>query len=208
MIESLKRRVIEVAAQAEEEGLCRHRSGNFSMKDDKTGYIVITPSGIKRDHLNEDSMIVVDADGNIIENKSDCKPSSELPMHLTAYRTRPDISAVCHTHALFATVFAVQSREIKPIVFEAFNYGVKLPVAKYGRPGTEELANSIIEPLKQSDACLLEKHGALTVGNTIEDAYLKMQYVEDVARVYFYSLMLGTEPESIPKKEFDSYRKR
>lgn len=208
MLEALKRRVIEVAAQGENEGLCRHKSGNFSMKDDETGYIVVTPSGVKRCDLNEDAIIVVDIEGNIIENKSTYKPTSELPMHLVAYKTRPDISAVCHTHALFATTFAVQSKEIKPVVFEAIDYGVKLPIAKYGRPGSMDLANSIIEPLKQSDACLLEKHGALTVGSSIEDAYLKMQYVEDVAQIYFYSLLLGKEPEVIPEEEFDAVMHR
>lgn len=208
MLEELKRRVIAVAVEAEKEGLCRHKSGNFSMKDAKTGYIVVTPTGIKREDLNEDAIIVVDSEGKVVENRSTYKPTSELLMHLVAYKARPDISAVVHTHAIFATVFAVQSKEIRPIVFEAFGYGGKLPIAKYGRPGTMELANSIIDPLKQSDACLLEKHGALTVGNSIEDAYLKMQYVEDVARIYFYSLLLGKEPDVIPEEEFDAIRRR
>jgi Ribulose-5-phosphate 4-epimerase and related epimerases and aldolases len=208
MLEALKRRVIEVATEAENEGLCRHKSGNFSMKDAETGYIVVTPSGVKRCDLNEDAIIVVDIEGNVIENKSTYKATSELPMHLVAYKTRPDISAVCHTHALFATVFAVQSKEIKPVVFEAYGFGGSLPIAKYGTPGTMDLANSIIEPLKKADACLLEKHGALTVGTTIEDAFLKMQYVEDVAQIYFYSLQLGKEPDTIPQKEFDAVSHR
>lgn len=204
MLEALKRRIIEVASEAEREGFCRHKSGNFSMKDDETGYIVVTPSGIKRTDLNEDAMIVVDIEGKVIENKSPYSPSSELLMHLAAYKTRPDISAVCHTHALYATVFAVQSREVKPVVFEASGYGAKLPIAKYGTPGSLDLANSIIEPLKHGDACLLEKHGAVTVGKTIEDAFLKMQYVEDVSQIYFYCLLLGSEPEPIPEKEFNA----
>lgn len=202
MLEVLKRRVIEVASEAEREGFCRHKSGNFSMKDADTGYIVVTPSGVKRADLNEDAMIVVDIEGNVIENKSTYKPTSELLMHLVAYKTRPDISAVCHTHALFATVFAVQSKEVKPIVFESIGYGIKLPIAKYGTPGSQELADSVIEPLKHGDACLLEKHGAMTVAKTIEEAFLKMQYVEDVSQIYFYCLLLGKEPDPISYEEF------
>jgi len=193
MLEELKRRVIAVAVQAEAEGLCKHRAGNFSMKDAETGYIVITPSGVKRADLNEDAIIVVDTEGNVIENKSTYKASSELPMHLVAYKTRPDMSAVVHTHAPFATAFAVQAKEIPFIVREAKCYGGTVRVAKYAKPGTMDLGNSIIEPLKLGDACLLEKHGVLVVGKTIEDAYLKMQYVEDVAEIYLHTLGMGVK---------------
>ncbi|TDT50343.1 class II aldolase/adducin family protein [Fonticella tunisiensis] len=203
MLESLKERLVQVAKQAEKDGLCKYKSGNFSIRDENTNYILITPSGAKRDDLDANSIIVVNIDGEIIENKTNYKPSSELQMHLMAYKNREDINGVCHTHSLFATVFAVIPMEIKPIVFEAMAYGVHVPVAKYERPGTKELAESIVEPLKISDACLLEKHGVLTVGNNLEDAYLKMQYVEDVAKIYYHALILDKKIQEIPQREFD-----
>jgi L-fuculose-phosphate aldolase len=209
MLENLKKRILKIADRAEKDGLIRHGSGNFSMRDEKTGYICITPTGQDRNNSDIDSILVIDIDGNIIENKKGLKPTSETLMHLSAYRNREDIKSVCHTHAVYATIFAVQNKEIAPIVFENLMLGGRVPVAKYGTPGTTELANSIIEPLKISDACLLEKHGVLTVGNSIEEAYIKMQYVEDIAKIYLYSLLLGQkEPEIIPQREFDKVLNR
>lgn len=203
MLEILKEEVIDIASKAENEGLCRHRSGNFSIRDKKTNYICITPSGVKRDDLNKDAIVVVDIDGNIIENKLSYKPSSELLMHIAAYKTRDDVYGVCHTHAIYATIFAILSMEIRPIVFEAIDYKIHVPIAKYATPGSKELANSIIEPLKVSDACLLEKHGVLTVGPNLDEAYLKMEYVEDVAKLNYFILAIGKKPQEIPLSEFN-----
>lgn len=203
MLEHIKERIFRVSIEAEKEGLIRHKSGNFSMKDEKTGYICITPTGQSRNDLDIDSILVVDIEGNIIENKKSLQPTSEMEMHLVAYKNRKDILAVCHTHAIHATAFAVQGKKIPPLVFESSVYGRVVPVAKYYTPGTIELAKSIIEPLRESDACLLEKHGVVTVGKDIEDAYLKMGYVEDIARIYLYSLMIGgKEPTPIEESEF------
>ncbi|MTI46601.1 class II aldolase/adducin family protein [Sporosalibacterium faouarense] len=206
MLNDLKKKVVEIAKRADNEGLCKHKSGNFSIRDHETGYILITPSAVAREVLKEEDIAVVDIEGNIIELKSDVKPSSELKVHLVAYKQRDDVFGVCHTHSHYATAFAVQGLEIKPVVFEAVAYGVRTPIAKYGRPGTQELANSIIEPLKESDACLLEKHGVITVGKDLEDAYLKAQYVEDVAEIAYCSMVIGGGklPEAIPQEEFDA----
>ncbi|KLU63565.1 L-fuculose phosphate aldolase [Peptococcaceae bacterium CEB3] len=207
MLQVLKEKVVIIAKKAENSGLCKHKSGNFSLRDPETGYIVITPSGIAREMLTTRDIAIVDLDGNIIELESRVKPTSELLVHLIAYKTRPDIHGVCHTHSRFATAFAVQSKEIMPIVFEAVAYGIRVPVAKYERPGTQALANTIVEPLKISDACLLEKHGVVTVGKDLDDAYLKAQYVEDVAEIYYRALVLGQkEPEEIPQEDFHSVK--
>ncbi len=210
MLENIKERILKIAEKAENDGLIRHGSGNFSMRDEETGYICITPpTGQDREDSDIDSILVIDIDGNIVENKKGLKPTSETLMHLSAYRNREDVKAVCHTHAIYSTIFAVQNKEIPPVVFESMMFGGIVPVAKYGTPGTTELADSIIEPLKKSDACLLEKHGVLTVGNAIEEAYIKMQYVEDMAKIYLYSLLLGQkEPERIPQSEFDKVLNR
>lgn len=204
MFEDLKIKILNTANQAEKDGLIRHGSGNFSIRDKETGYICITPTGQNRNDNSVDSILVVDIDGNIIENKMDLKPTSEMKVHLSAYKSRKDVMSVCHTHAIHATAFAVQNKEIPSVVFESVVYGTVVPVAKYATPGTQELGDSIVEPLKSSDACLLEKHGVITVGKSIEDAYLKMQYVEDMARIYLYALMMGhKEPETIPQSEFE-----
>jgi L-fuculose-phosphate aldolase len=51
MLEELKLRVMNVAKQAQREGMCKHKSGNFSMRDTETGYVVITPTSVDREEL-------------------------------------------------------------------------------------------------------------------------------------------------------------
>ena len=107
MLENLKEIVVEVAKKAQNIGLCKHKAGNFSIRDKETGYIVITPSAVDREKLTVDDVCVVDIDANLIEVKTDVRPTSEILMHLQAYKSRPDLHAVAHTHSKYATMFAV-----------------------------------------------------------------------------------------------------
>lgn len=209
MLEELKRKVVEISKKADAAGLCKHKSGNFSIRDSKTGYIVVSPSGIAREELTINHICVVDMNLKVIEVFKNVKPTSELLMHVEAYKCRPDVKAIVHTHSKFATAFSVVNKEIPPIVYEIMNVvggdGI-IRVAPYGRPGTVELSRTIIEPISKADACLMAHHGVLSVSSeSIEDAYLRASYVEEVAEVYYRTLMIngGREPETIPKEELN-----
>jgi L-fuculose-phosphate aldolase len=208
MLEDLKSKVIRVAVAAEQSGLCKHKSGNFSIIDRERGLIVISPSALDRNTMDIDDILVISVTGEIIEAGKRAKVSTEYPLHIKAYETRGDISSVIHTHSPYATAFAIRGEPIQPVVFEAFFYGVRTAVAKYGRPGTKYLAESVAEPLQGADVCLLKSHGVLIVGGDIEETLLKAQYVEDVAKLYHLSICLGNgEPDVIPDEEFELYKK-
>jgi L-fuculose-phosphate aldolase len=208
MLEDLKLRVIRTAVAAEQSGLCRQKSGNFSMIDRTRELIVISPSALDRNTTEIDDVPVMSMKGEIVEAGKRAKASTEYLMHIKAYETRDDISSVIHTHSEYATVFAVRGEPIKPVVFEAFFYGVRTIVAEYGRPGTARLAESVTDPLRDADVCLLKNHGVLVVGGTIEETLLKAQYVEDVAKLYYLSVCLGNnEPDVIPAEEFELYKR-
>ncbi|QAT39112.1 class II aldolase/adducin family protein [Clostridium sp. JN-9] len=209
MLENLKKQVVAVAQEADRKGLCKHGSGNFSIRDKETGYVLVTPTGVPREELTYHDICVVDMNGNVIEIETDVKPTSEVFMHLEAYKCRPEVISVVHTHSRFATTFAVLNKEIPPMVYEAMVYGGVVKVAPYGRPGTKELAESIIEPLKHGDACLLEQHGVVTVDSSdIKKALLKAFYVEEVAEIYYGALVIngGKEPKVIPASEFTAWK--
>lgn len=210
MLEILKKQVVKIAKEADKSGLCKHRSGNFSIRDKETGYVVITPSGIDRDELTYHDICVVDLDANVIEIETSVKPTSELLMHLQIYKTREDINAVVHTHSRFATTFAVLRKPIPAIIFECSNLGLKdavVPVAKYGRPGTTELSDSVIEPIKRADAILLEKHGVVTVDKDLKEALLKAHYVEELAEIYYRTLVVNCskEPDAFSVEELTKW---
>lgn len=192
MLEELKLKVVNIAKKAENSGLCKYKSGNFSIR--KENFILITPSGISRENMTIDDIIVIDIEGNIIEKKLELKPSSEYLMHLEIYKNRKDINGIVHTHSKFATAFAVANKSILPVVSEAiliFEKDGIVRVAPYAQPGSKELGISTANILKDYNVCLMEKHGAITVSEKgLEDAFLKAQYLEEVAEIYYYSLNL------------------
>ena len=202
MLELLKAQLVDTAVKAERYGLCKHKSGNFSALDRENGVIAITPSGVSRDVLSQDDIFIADLSGNIIEAGKTGAPSGELNMHLEAYKCRSDITAVIHTHSPYATAFAAKGKAIMPIVVEAMIYGYTTKVIPYHAPYTKELAESIKAPLQETDVCLLKNHGVLIVGDGLVQTLLKAVYVEDVARIYLFTLQMGgAEPDHLKAPE-------
>ncbi len=211
MLESLKKDVCEIAKRAQADGMCKHKSGNFSARDPQTGYIVITPTSVDRELLTPRDMVVMDINANVIENLSGLRPTSESLMHLKIYETRPETRAVAHTHSMYGTTFAVLNKPIPAMVYEAANLGMtkgRIPVAPYGRPGTPDLAESIVEAAKESECLLMERHGTVAFdAENIYEAYLKACYIEEMAQLYYNVLTAsgGKEPYSFPQEELQQW---
>ena len=104
-------------------------------------------------------------------------------MQLLIYKQRRDAEAVCHTHAHNAAAFACLGVPVKPVIFESMMYGGYCKVMPFEEPGSIELGWSAVEGLKGTYATILGKHGLLSIGESIYDAYLKTVYVEDVCDV-------------------------
>ena len=132
-------------------------------------------------------------------------------MHLNIYQTRPDVRAIAHTPSQFATTFAVLEKPIPAVVYEIANLNcskARIPVAPYGRPGTPALADSVVDSVKEADVLLLQGHGSVAVdeGN-IDEAYLKVCYIEELAELYYHALTAngGQEPKSFPVEELQKW---
>ena len=211
MLETLKKDVCQIAKRAQKDGLCKHKSGNFSARDLESGYVVITPTSVDRELLTPRDMIVMDLDATVVENLSGLKPTSESLMHLIIYRQRPEATAIAHTHSAYATTFALLNKPIPAIVYEVANLGLtkgRVPVAPYGRPGTTDLADSVIESCKEADCFLLEKHGAVALDNRdIYEAFLKAAYIEELAELYHHALTANNcqEPPAFAQEELQKW---
>ena len=187
MYEELRKRVLAAAQLAEKSGLCNSGGGNFSMIDREKNFVITTPHDCDRFTMSWRDVVVMDMDANIIEAPPGIIPSSEKFIHLAIYKNRPDVMAVCHNHAPYTSVFAGLSMEIRPVVTEAMMFDCRCPLAPYGAPSTPQLAENIVNTLGDKGvACVMERHGMLTVSSTgIEDALRKAIYVEETAKVYF-----------------------
>ena len=203
MLQNLKIKLIKIAKDAEKYNLCKEKTGNFSIRDESSGYIIITPSKIKRENLKEENICVVDLNGNEIEVMDGIRPSSELLLHLEIYKARKDIRSIMHIHSIYATTFAVANKAIPPITYDSANYGGYIYVANYKKTKTIELVKDVIEQLNKSDACLLEKDGVVVVSEDIDNVLLKARYVEEVAEIYYRTLTLNQfkEPERLTREE-------
>ncbi|MWP48427.1 MULTISPECIES: class II aldolase/adducin family protein [unclassified Gilliamella] len=210
MLEIQKQYVVDMAKKSSEWGLCKHKAGNSSVRDKETGYVLVTPTTIDKKLLTIRDIVVMDLDANVIEADSGLRPTSECLMHLEIYKARPDIFAISHTHSIFATSFAVLARPIPAVVYECAILNLKdgvIPVAPYGRPGTPDLSNSVIEPIKRADAILMEKHGAIAVDKDPYEAVLKAAYIEEMAEIYYHALLIngGKDPGGFPSQELQSW---
>ena len=98
----IKQEVVRIAQRADNMGLCRYKSGNFSMIDRQNGLVYITPSGISRDKLSEEKIAIVDLDGNIIE--APYRPSIETSIHIGVYKLRQEAYGVAHSHSRYVHI--------------------------------------------------------------------------------------------------------
>ena len=191
MLEAIKETVLHYAQQAERDGLCRHRAGNFSIRDIESGYICITPTGMDRMEMQTDDIVVIDGTGHTVEACSGQRPTSELMMHCAIYRNRSDVHAVAHTHSRAATAFAVMNKPIPAIVYELSLLGCRegyVPVAPYGRPGTRAAAENVLQPLSIANVALMQAHGVVAVAADLKEALLRASYVEELADIYYRTL--------------------
>ena len=104
------------------------------------------------------------------------RPTSEIRMHLLAYELRPDVSAVVHAHLPYATACTLAGIDLlEPILPEVVITLGGIPTAAYATPGTEEVPEAIRGIIQEYDALLLSRHGAMTVGRDVMDAYNKIE---------------------------------
>ncbi len=142
--------------------------------------------------MTTDMIIKCDMNGKVLSGNPKYRPSSEVKMHLEVYKERPDVRSVVHAHPAFATSFAVAGIPLDRCVLpEAIIVIGSVPIAPYGLPSTMEIPDRMRPFIKESDAILLENHGALTLGSSLLDAYHKMETLEHTASIVWKAMQLG-----------------
>lgn len=193
MLPALRAEVCELHAALPDNHLVAWTSGNVSARDPETGYIVIKPSGVKFRDLRPDNMVIVDANGKVVE--ADHKPSSDTASHCYIYRHRPDVFGIVHTHSRYATAFASLGRSI-PCVLTAMadEFGGDIPCGGFALIGGEEIGKVVIETLagSHSPAVLLQSHGVFAIGKSGEAAVKAAVMTEDNAATVWTALQIGT----------------
>ena len=201
----LRQEIIRVTRIVANQGLIRSSDGNLSARLDESRFLM-TPSGLYKMSMEPDDPIVVNENGEVLNGKPGLKPTSEINMHLEAFRQRSDINAVLHAHPPYATALTIAGLPFPtnylPEVLIALG---DVPVAQYGTPGTPALAESIQEFIKDHNAVILSHHGSITVGKSFEEALIALERLEHAAYTYYLAHNLST-PVPLPDKELDDLR--
>ncbi|MFE9437451.1 class II aldolase/adducin family protein [Streptomyces sp. NPDC006602] len=171
--------LVATARRTVSDGLVVGTSGNVSVRVEDT--VLVTPSGVPYDRLAPDDVTGVDLDGRQVLGT--LVPTSELPMHLAVYRTT-DARAVVHTHAVHATAVSTLVPELPAIHYMTGALGGPVRVAPYATYGTDELAENVLHALEDRSACLLQNHGTLTYGTTLDQAYNRTAQLEWMCRLW------------------------
>jgi L-fuculose-phosphate aldolase len=185
----LRRDLVEVCRRLHERDLVGAGEGNVSCRL-APGRILVTPSGANKGYLAASDLVVVDLDGAKVRGRG--RPSTELRMHLAAYAARPDVGAVVHAHPLTAIALTVAG--VPPpndLVPEASVTLGEIAVARFATPGTDEVPRSLAPLLPRHDVVLLERHGALALGEDLFRAADRLETLERVARVAVLARLLG-----------------
>jgi L-fuculose-phosphate aldolase len=137
-------------------------------------------------------VLTVDLAGRLLSGSG--RATTELPMHLAIYRRREDVGAIVHAHPPFATAFAVAGIPLdRPILAEAVLLLGPVPLVAYAPPSTQELAEAVAGAAAGASALLLANHGAVALAETLEQAVIRMETLEHLARVSLLARLLGRE---------------
>ncbi|MBR2736072.1 MAG: class II aldolase/adducin family protein [Firmicutes bacterium] len=188
-----KANILEAGRRMYDKDYCAANDGNISCRT-ADGCFWVTPSGVSKGFMEEETLVKVDIEGNILEKNSELGISSEINLHLAVYRNRPDVNAVVHAHPPLSTAFACARRNLdKPVVNEAvLNLGT-VPCAPFALPGTKDLADSILPYLQGHAAVLLANHGSVTWGDSMERAYFRLETLEYYAKMM---ILTGLGPKA------------
>lgn len=188
--------VVRVVAELEARGLNRGSTGNCSTRWDDEIFL-ITPSGVAASDVTIESLVQVrygetgePPDLQVATMRY--RASSEWRFHRDIYQSRADVCAIVHVHSTYATSLACTGRGIP-----AFHYmiaiagGNDIRCARYATYGTQELSKNVVAALEGRNACLMENHGMLATGKSLNDALATTVEVEALAEQYAISLILG-----------------
>ena len=180
--------------------------GNVSVRIKGENAFAITPSGMPYKDLAPDDICILDFEKNQIEGAH--APSVESGMHVAIYKRRPDVNAVVHTHQNKASIFSVINRPI-PALFDevCMNIGEIVDVVPYALSGSQELAENVAGKLENGCNCyIMQNHGVLCLGHTIEKACLNAELLEKVAAIYADALFTGEKISTLPEKTVTLFR--
>ena len=190
--------VLAAAKDMRRLGLTAGTSGNVSARLDDDRF-VITPSSVPYDTMTLEDLVVVDLAGEVVEGHR--SPTTEKDLHLSVLRAYPELGAVIHTHAVYATMFALAHEPIPAVIEEVVVYlGGEVPCCDYKGTGTRDLGDEVASKLADRGAALLANHGLVTCGPSPGKALHNAALAERTAKIVWGARAAGLAIVPLPEK--------
>lgn len=172
-------------------GLVAATDGNLSVRM-ADGTVLCTPTVMSKGMMETDDLVIVDEHGRKLSGWREV--SSEIAMHLFIYGSRLDVNAVVHAHPPTATGYAAAGIPLDTALCSEIVVTLgSVPLASYGTPGTDELAEALAPLIPDHQAILMANHGVVTYGEDLLTAYMNMETVEHYAKIALVTHMLGRQ---------------
>jgi L-fuculose-phosphate aldolase len=194
--------LIATAQKLLRDGLVEGTAGNLSARTPE-GNVLLTPTSLAYETMTADDLVLCDLAGSVLAGTR--KPTSEKALHLAVLRAYPELGAVIHSHAKFASMFAV-AHEPLPCVIEEFQIyvGGDVRVADYRLTGSDALGEECARHLAERGAVLMANHGLLAAGRDLAEAQHVTALVERSAEIVFGARLLG-RVEPLPKETLEKF---
>lgn len=198
----LRAQVVATSRALHRMGWVANHDGNVSVRL-TGGRLLATPTALSKLDVDDASLIVVDGKGTVVEGRR--KAFGELDLHLASYAARSDVMAVVHAHPPYATAMGLVGKGLEAFAMPevVVSLGPKVPLAARAMPKSKESTARLAELLDEHDAVMLAGNGVVTVGVDLEQAYLRMELVEHVARIHSIAAQLG-RIEPLSQAEVDT----
>jgi L-fuculose-phosphate aldolase len=182
--------IVRYAHLVYEKGWVANHDGNLTARLPRGRYLS-TPTATSKGDVDESKLIVVDRDRNVLQGRE--RSFSEFALHVAIYDERSDVDAVIHAHPPFATALAVSGGQmLRPIIPESVvSIGPAVPLVPFAAPGSEAATRQLAEAIARYDVVLLENHGVVAAGDDLEQAFLRVELVEHLARILHNSQAFG-----------------
>lgn len=183
-------------------GLVTGSEGNLSVRVGERIYT--TPTGAFKSELSPEQVVVLDHEGRVL---SGGRPSSEVLMHLAIYQARPEVRAVVHAHPPYTVALELAGHDFsRPYLAEAAVFLKQVVTIPFAVPGTPELPAALAPYLEKAEVFVLSRHGAVTLGRDLVEAFNRMCILEQEARVTWLALSLNPEVRSLSQEELERLR--
>lgn len=185
----LKELICEIGRRVYNKGFAAANDGNISIRVGENE-VICSPTMICKGFMTPEDICEVDLDGNQIGGTR--KRTSEILLHLTIMKARPDVRAVVHCHPPHATAFAVAGEPIPQCVLpEVEVFMGEIPIAPYETPGTQRFADTVLPFLHGTSCVILKNHGTVSFGKTLEEAFWKTEILDSYCRILMLARQLG-----------------